>query len=77
MGGKHGEEELVKRCDELVNEIKNMDRECQGFRVLVDTAREESDDSGSEDVDFEDVSDEGWEVVDAGVIGGYSGAGVD
>ena len=63
IGGKHSEEELVKRCGELGNEIKNMDRECQGFRVLVDTVREESDDSGSED-----VSDEGWEVVEAGVI---------
>jgi hypothetical protein len=77
VGGKHGEEELLKRCGELINEIKKMDRECQGFRVLVDTVREESSDSGSEDIGIEDVSDEGWEVVDAGVIGGYSEAGVD
>ena len=77
IGGENSEEELVKRCGELGNEIKNMDRECQGFRVLVDTVREESSDSGSEDVGIEDVSDEGWEVVDAGVIEGYSGAGVD
>jgi hypothetical protein len=68
---------LLKRCGELINEIKKMDRECQGFRVLVDTVREESSDSGSEDVGIEDVSDEGWEVVDASVIGGYSEAGVD
>jgi hypothetical protein len=77
IGEKHGEEELVKRCGELINEIKKMDRECQGFRVLVDTVREESDDSGSEDVGIEDVGDESWEVVDAGVIRGYGGAGVD
>jgi hypothetical protein len=77
IGRKHGEEDLVKRCDELVKEIKKMDRECQGFRVLVDTVREESNDSGSEDVGIEDVSDEGWEVVDVCAIGGYSGAGVD
>ena len=77
IDGKHGEEQLVKRCDELVNEIKKMDRQCQGFRVLANTVREESGDSGSEDVVIEDVSDEGWEVVDAGVIGGYGGAAID
>jgi hypothetical protein len=77
IGGKHGEEELAKRCNELVNEIKKMDRECQGFRVLVDTVREESGDSGSEDVGIEDVGDEGWEVVDVGATGAYRGTGVD
>ena len=36
-----------------------MDREGQGFRALVNTIREESDGSGSEDVGIEDASDGG------------------
>jgi hypothetical protein len=76
IGGKHGEEDLMKTCGELVNDIKKIDHECQGFRVVVDTVREESGDSSDGDIEIEDVSDESWEVVNAGCIGGDVGVGV-
>ena len=77
INGKHGEEELVKRCGDLVNDIKKMDRECQGFRVVVDAVLE-NDDSSSDDMDaeIEGASDEGWEVVAAGGIGRDGGDSV-
>ncbi|RDL41867.1 uncharacterized protein BP5553_01846 [Venustampulla echinocandica] len=54
----------VRRRDELVEEIKEKDKACQGFRVLVEAG--EYSDSDSEELD-DDVSDESGNVASSGL----------
>lgn len=54
------ESDLFAKCDILVDEVQQMDKECKGFRVMVDT----KEDSESESDDgVEDVSDASWEEI--------------
>lgn len=53
--------ESRKNCDVLINEIKEKDKACQGFRVVVDADKES--DTESEDTEIEDVGDGSWEVL--------------
>ena len=50
-----------KRCDGLIDEVKEKDKACQGFRIVVEADEESS--IGSEDSEIEDVSDGNWEVL--------------
>lgn len=63
----------LQRCGFLVELIKQKDIVCQGFKVVVDTKAESSDESESGEADIEDVSDEDWERIEGVEIG----AGVD
>lgn len=53
---------FVDVCEQLVRTIREMDGECQGFRVVVE-AREES--RSPSETEIEDVSDDSWEEVGA------------
>ena len=55
--------ESRKSCDILIDKIREKDKACQGFHVVVDA--DEQSDTMSEDAEIEDVSDEGWEVFSA------------
>lgn len=60
------EENLERECEALVQEVMRRDRECQGFRVVVEV-REGSNsgmECGGEETEIDDVSDEGWEEID-------------
>jgi hypothetical protein len=51
-----------KRCGKLLDEIREKDKTCQGFRVVCQV--EDDDDTEAEvDAEIEDVSDDSWELV--------------
>jgi hypothetical protein len=50
-----------ERCDVLIEQIKEKDRRCQGFRVIVEA---DDNDDESDNTVIEDVSDGSWEILD-------------
>jgi len=51
-------EDRIEVCRQLMDVVKEKDKACQGFRVLVE-AKEDIE----TEVNFEDVSDDSWEEV--------------
>ncbi|KAE8441461.1 hypothetical protein EG329_004954 [Mollisiaceae sp. DMI_Dod_QoI] len=68
---ENGSEEELQKCTFLVELIRQKDAACQGFKVVVDTKEESSDESESEseEVEVEDVSDADWERIECGDVG--------
>ncbi|CZR50235.1 uncharacterized protein PAC_00107 [Phialocephala subalpina] len=58
----------LQKCGFLVELIKQKDIACQGFKVVVDTKEESSDESESDEADVEDVSDEDWERIESAEV---------
>jgi hypothetical protein len=55
--------ECQKSCDALIDEIKEKDKACQGFCVMVDA--DEQSDTESEDTEIQHASDGSWEDLGA------------